>query len=145
MDFSSPRITNFGEGFSMWPKGRPYQQINKIIIPKIITAPKTPNIRPVKPPFSSSLLGWSGGLTAFGWTTGAEQKYEKFSHYGFESVLFTQKLTRSGDHFRHEGWISVPDIGQMHNFIESDNDSFAVECKIETHLFPTIWYHGCSK
>ena len=108
--------------------------MNKIIRPKINTAPKTPNIRPVKPSFSSSLLGWSGGLTAFGWTTGAEQKYEN----AFVSVLYTQKLTRSGDHFRHEECISVPDIGQMHNFIESDNESFNVECKIEIHLFPTI-------
>ena len=108
--------------------------MNKTIRPKINIAPKTPNIRPVKPSFSSSLLELSGDLTAFGWTTGAEQKYKN----GFKSVLFTQKSTRSGDHFRHERCISVPDIGQMHNFIESDNESFAVECMIETHLFPTI-------
>ena len=109
--------------------------MNKVKSPKINTAPKTPNIRPVKPPFSSSLLGWSGDLTAFGWTTGAEQKYED----GFESVLITEsKSARSGDHFGHDECISVPDIGQMHNFIESDNELFAVECKIETHLFPTI-------
>ena len=61
--------------------------MNKVKSPKINTAPKTPNIRPVKPPFSSSsLLGWSGDLTAFGWTTGAEKKYKD----GFESVLFTE-------------------------------------------------------
>ena len=108
--------------------------MNKIIRPKINTAPKIPIIGPVKPPFLSSLLGWSGDLIAFGWTTGAEQKYKN----GFESVLFTQKSPRSRDHFRHEECISVPDIGQMHNFIESINDSFAVECKIETHLFPII-------
>ena len=73
-------------------------------------------------------------MTAFGWTTGAEQKYED----GFESVLITEKSARSGDHFRHDECISVPDIGETHNFIESGYELFAVECKIETHLFSTI-------
>lgn len=60
---------------------RTYQQMNKVISPKINTTPKIANIGAKKLSLLSSSPGWSVDPNGCGWTTGAEKKYmDSFDH-----------------------------------------------------------------
>ena len=118
MDFSSPRITFF--------RGRVLNMTQRSILPTHEQSDKSKNKYSTEnsknrtsKTFILIIITWLvRGFDCFwmnNWSL-AEIRGRVWIHF----VQF--KWARSGDHFRHEGCISVPDIGQMHNFIESDNE-----------------------
>ena len=82
MHVSSPRIFQWtlSEVLDI-TNVRTYQQMNKVISPKINTIPKIAEIGTKQLSLLSSSLGWSGDPSGCDWITGAEKKYmDSFVH-----------------------------------------------------------------
>ena len=96
MHVSSPRIFQWTLSEVLdFTNMRTYQQMNKVISPKIKTTPKIANIGAKKLSLLSSSRGWSVDPSGCGWTTGAFWNAH-FSYFILKKLARDQFLNRKG-------------------------------------------------